>query len=105
MGAKSTKEETDRLRKIQKGQVYNPTEGYSRKLTLRVTMVIKFNSFNGLDGLKRRVSGWTPPGGCDLMQSQSTPCSSGSWLRSVPPAEVLMLLGLKQAGRRPSYQK
>lgn len=31
--------------------------------------------------------------------------SSGSWLRSTSPAEVLMLLGLKWAGRGPSYQK
>lgn len=31
--------------------------------------------------------------------------SSGSWLRSTSPAEVLMLLGLKWAGWGPSYQK
>lgn len=52
-----------------------------------------------------QVSGWKPAGGCDLMQSQSTPCSSGSWLRSASPAEVLMLLGLEQADTGQSYQK
>lgn len=54
---------------------------------------------------KTKVSGWKPTGGCDLMLSQSTPCSSGSWLRSASPAEVLMLLGLEQADTGPSYQK
>lgn len=54
---------------------------------------------------KTKVSGWKPTGGCDLMLSQSTPCSTGSWLRSASPAEVLMLLGLEQADTGPSYQK
>lgn len=104
--AKSTKEEIDRGREIQRGQVYIEKRRLQIKtVTLWGTLVIKFNSFQGFDTIKTLVSGWKPPGGCDLMQSQSTPCSSGSWLRSASPAEVLMLLGLEQAGRGPSYQK
>lgn len=92
--AKLTKREIERGKDIQRGRVYSQTEGYSWELWL---CELHFWRETSLKTLKT----W----GCNLMQSQSTACSSGSWLRSASPAEVLMLLGLEQAGRGPSYQK